>query len=421
VSSETDPDGTTTSYNYNGAGQITSQVVSFGSYSATTEYAYDSYGRQFCTVAPYEYAKGVRCPASPPSSPPTPSSDPYLGATITTFDTDGRVVQLTNPLGGIAYTAYDQAGEQFCSVAPPEAAVGVTCPSSAPSSPPTTGTDPYLGATITTYDGEGRPVQVTNPLGGITLTQYDAAGNVLGTTGESNNATADPNVVTFYTYDADNRVVSTTVDPTGGSLASTTLQAYDPDGNVYCSVSANAYAAGASAYQCPPWQPGWVSSPPSPSSLYSSTPTSAQANNVTTTFYDANSDELQSTDPDVHTSISVFDGDGRTYCSSDPTNVSPWLTSNPFNGPGTGIRPWLCDHDLRSGRAGSLIDRPSRRHDQLHLRSGGTGVHHHGPPRRSHDQLLFLPRHKWFMCLQRARRRRVGRRPVLSHQAGYSR
>ena len=52
VSSETDPDGTTTTYTYNAAGQVTSQVVSFGSYSATTVYAYDADGRQYCAVAP---------------------------------------------------------------------------------------------------------------------------------------------------------------------------------------------------------------------------------------------------------------------------------------------------------------------------------------------------------------------------------
>jgi RHS repeat-associated protein len=337
VSSETGPNATTTTFTYNGAGEVTTQVVSFGSYSATTQYAYDSYGRQFCTVAPYEYAKGVTCPGSSPSSPPTRSDDPYLGATITTYDADGRVVQLTSPLGGINYSAYDQAGELFCTVAPAEAALGVTCPSTAPSTPPTVGDDPYLGATITTYDANGRPVQVTGPLGGITLTSYDPANNVLQTTVESNNATTDPNVVTSNNYDADNRVVSTTVDPGGGSLAATTLQAYDPDGNVYCAVSANAYAAGSSAYQCPPWQPGWVSSPPNPPSLYSSTPTSAQANNVTTIFYDANGDQLQSTDPDVHTSVSTFDGDGRTYCSADPTNVSAWLTAHPSS-----TYPYLC-------------------------------------------------------------------------------
>ena len=37
---------------------------------------------------------------------------------------------------------------------------------------------------------------MTNPLGGVTLSVYDAAGNVTSTAVESNNSTADPDVVT---------------------------------------------------------------------------------------------------------------------------------------------------------------------------------------------------------------------------------
>ena len=110
---------------------------------------------------------------------------------------------------------------------------------------------------------------MTNPLGGITLTTYDPAGNTLTTTVESSSANA-PNVLTTYSYDADNRVDKTVVG--SGSTAATTLQSYDPDGNVFCSVSANAYAKGSSAYQCPQWQVAWITAPPSPTALYSTTP-----------------------------------------------------------------------------------------------------------------------------------------------------
>jgi RHS repeat-associated protein len=339
VSSESDPDGTTTSFSYNSAGEVTEKDVKsggIGGYVATTLYAYDAFGRRFCEVDPLEAAQSVTCPSSPPSTPPTPTSDPYLGATITTYDADGRVVQVTNPLGGITYTAYDEAGEVYCSVAPFEAAVAVTCPS-LPITTPTPGSDSYLGATITSYDADGRVVQVTNPLGGITLTSYDAAGNVAQTTVESGSSSA-PNVVTAYTYDGDNRLASTTVG--SGSTTATTAQSYDPNGNLYCSVSANAYAAGSSSYQCPPWQASWITAPPSPSSLYSSSPTASQANNVTTTFYDANGDELQTTNPDVETSVEVYDPDGRVYCSSDAVNVGGWLAANsggtyPYDCPST--------------------------------------------------------------------------------------
>ncbi len=336
VSSKTDPDGTVTVYTYNGAGEVTSQAATFGSYSATTTYAYDSHGRKYCEVDPYEAAQSVTCPSSPPSSPPTPSSDPYLGTTITTYDSDGRTVQVTNPIGGITYTAFDSAGEPFCAVAPYEAASGVTCPSTAPTSPPTIASDPYLGATITSYDTDGRVAQVTNPLGAITLNSYDAAGNIVQTTVESNNPTSAPNIVTAYTYDADNRVASTTVG-SGSAAPATTLNSYDPNGNTFCSVTADAYAAGSSTYQCPLWQPSWITSPPTPSSLYSTTPTSSQANNVTTSFYNVDGNQLQSTNSDVETSVSVADGDGRTYCTSDPVNVSIWLS-----GHSGGTYPYLC-------------------------------------------------------------------------------
>ncbi|HMK98244.1 MAG TPA: DUF6531 domain-containing protein, partial [Acidimicrobiales bacterium] len=335
VSSVTSPDGTVTGYTYNTAGQVTSQTESFGAYSATTDYAYDAAGDQYCSVAPEEVALGVNCPPSPPSSPPAPgNNDPYPDATITTFDGAGRPVQVTNPLGGVTYTAYDQAGNVYCTCAPVVAASDI-CPSSPPSSPPTVGSDQYLGATITTYDTLGRPVQVTNPLGGITLDQYDADNNLTQTTVESNNSTADPNIVTSYTYDADNRVIFTTVDPGGGPLAATTAQSYDPDGNVYCSVSANAYASG--NYQCPAWQAAWIAGPPNPTSLYSTTPSASEANNVTTSFYDANGNLLQSTNPDVETTVSAYDGDGRSYCSADATNVASWLGANP-----SGSYPYLC-------------------------------------------------------------------------------
>lgn len=335
VATETDPEGNVTNYTYNAAGQVTSQTVTFGSYTATTLNAYDNSGNKYCTVEPYEAANGVTCPAAPPASPPTVGNDPYLGATITTFDADGRVVQTTNPIGGITYTAYDPSGNTFCTVEPYETAKGVACPTTPPS-PPTVGNDHYQGATITSYDAQNRAVQVTNPLGGITLTSYDNAGHVQQTTVESDNPTSDPNVVTAYDYDADGRQTTVTVDP-GSGLAQTTSQSYDPNGNVYCTVSANAYAAGLTAYQCPPWQNTWITAPPNPTSLYSTNPTSAQANNVTTTFHNANGQVIQTTNADVNTTVTAVDADGRTYCDADPTNVATYQAAQP-----SASWPYLC-------------------------------------------------------------------------------
>jgi RHS repeat-associated protein len=327
VSSETDPDGTATSFTYNGAGEVTAKTVTFGSYSATTVDGYDSVGRLYCTIAALAYSQGhTTCQSPAPTSPPTAGIDPWPGQSITIFDSDGRAIDTVNPLGGVTQTGYDQAGEVFCSVSPANYAASKTCP--APGGAWT------AGITVTGFDANSRPIQVTNPLGGVTLKTYDSANNVTQTTVESTNSTAAPNVVTDYSYDGDNRVVSTTVDP-GGSVAATTEQAFDPDGDVYCSVSANAVTA--NDFQCPPWLAGWVTSPPSPTSLYSATPNSNQADQVTTTFYDADGDQVQTTNPDVDTTVTAVDGDGRSYCSSDPANVAVWLAAHP-----SGVYPYGC-------------------------------------------------------------------------------
>lgn len=333
VSSTTDPDGTATNYTYNSAGQVTEQVVSFNSYSATTEYAYDTSGLKYCEVDPDSYAQGVRCPTSPPSP-----VDPPLGVTSTFYNSAGQVIQTTNAIGGTTIYAYDGNGNKYCEVDPNAYAAGVRCPTSPPSGSaiPTPAVDGYLGTTIDTYNALGQLVQETSPIGGITLYSYDSAGNKTQQVVESNDPAVDPSVTTDYSYNADNQVIQTTVDP-GSPLAETTLQSYDPDGNAYCSVSANAYAEGPSAYQCPTWQTSWITSPPSPISLYSATPSSNQANNVTITFSNADGDQLQSTNPDVETTVDAYDGDGRNYCNADATNVANWLSSNT-----SGSYPYLC-------------------------------------------------------------------------------
>jgi RHS repeat-associated protein len=327
----TDPDGNKTTYTYNADGQVLSQVVTFASYSATTLDAYTPDGNQYCEVDPPEAAKGVTCPTSPPTSPPT--GTPGYKATI--YNSDDQVIYTTSPIGGTTQNAYDSEGNEYCTVTSYNYAKGVRCPTSEPTTAPSVGSDPYLGATISTFDADSRIIQVTNPIGGITLTQFDGAGNKTQTTVESNGSTQSPNVVTTYGYNADDEVDQTTVD-SGSASAQKTQQFYDPNGNVYCSVSANATASG--KYQCPQWQSPWIAFPPNPQSEYSSSPSSTQANNVTLNFYNANGKTVQSTNPDDATTISVFDYDGRPYCTEDATNLTAWLNANdgenyPYNCP----------------------------------------------------------------------------------------
>jgi RHS repeat-associated protein len=330
----TSPDGTVTANTYDATGRLTEQVTSFGAYSATSITGYDSLGRRYCTIAPLAYSQGhTACPTPSSTVAPTNStSDPWPGLSITIYDADNRPIYAVNPLGGVTETAYDASGRVFCSVSPSDYGADVNsgsaafCPSNPPSSPATSSSDPDLGMTITTYDPAGRAVQVTNPLGGITLTSYDLAGNVAQTTVISN---ASPTEITTYTHNGDDQVTST------WNGAGTSEQSYDPDGNAYCSVSADAAAGG--GYQCPPWQTAWIASPPSPSSLYAAHPSSAQANNVTTSFDNAAGDQVQTTNPDVGTTVTTYDADGRSSCSAGASNVAAWLTAHP-----AATYPYLC-------------------------------------------------------------------------------
>jgi RHS repeat-associated protein len=624
VTSSTDPQGDVTGTTLDSAGRPVTVVQSFGSYSATTVTAYDAAGRAFCTIGALAYSQGdTTCPSSEPTSPPTAGSDPWPGDQITIFNGDGQPLDQVNALGGVTQTAYNSAGQPYCSVSAIDYAAGTTCPTSPLTSAPT-GT--ATGYTTTIYDAEGRTASVTDPIGDTTTSTYDPAGNLISSGYTPASTTHDPVQVTDYQFDADDQQIasctnadgaaldapgtcgqatvesiscgSTTscvgiddnadamvlsgttwgipipigaeqtaghvpsaiscptssfciavdksgdalsyngsswasslttvdtqaltsvscasatfclaldgagnvsvfngtswstpsnpdsagtidalscpsatfcmaVDPSGNYLTyngtswsaptnegdafvgvscssatfcgaisnngsafidssgtwtsqfygqafvalacvastcqfatndghvdtysggtwggssvdngvaftsiacasstmceasdaeasilgyngtnwtatpgldepassadTTTLSSYDPDGDVYCAVSANAYAKGPKTYQCPTWQAGWIASPPRPDSLYSTTPSASEANQVTTTFDDANGNQVQSTNPDVETTLTVLDADGRTYCSADATNVASWLSAH-----SSGTYPYLC-------------------------------------------------------------------------------
>jgi hypothetical protein len=65
---------------------------------------------------------------------------------------------------------------------------------------------------------------------------------------------------------------------------------------VFCSVPPKAYSTG--AYQCPVWEAAWAASPPALGSLYSTTPTSTQADGATMSFHDPDGEFVQQSNPD---------------------------------------------------------------------------------------------------------------------------
>jgi RHS repeat-associated protein len=249
-------------------------------------------------------------------------TDYWPGDKITIADANNRTLFAVSPIGGVTQELYDGTGSEYCSVSAQAYSNGVRCPSTEPTTPPTATSDPYLGGTITSYNAAGQVSQVTNPLGGITLSTYDGDGNLSTQTVESSSSSGAPSVQTNYYYDADDQVTEKVVGY-GSSSPLTTLDFYDPDANIYCSVSAKAYAAG--GYACPSWQASWATSTPPVSTLY----TTDGAALVTTSIYDADGELVQQSNPDEATTISVYNAGGSVVCAEDAADMAVTLAANP--------------------------------------------------------------------------------------------
>jgi len=134
---KTDPQGDITTTTLDSAGRAINQTEAFNSYSATTVTAYDSAGRAFCTISPLAYSQGhTTCPSAEPTSAPTAGSDPWPGDQITIFNANGQPLYQVSPIGGVTETAYNGAGQVYCTVTANDYANGVTCPTSPPTSAP---------------------------------------------------------------------------------------------------------------------------------------------------------------------------------------------------------------------------------------------------------------------------------------------
>jgi RHS repeat-associated protein len=224
----TSPSGTVTCYTYDSDGRVTEEVQVFGTDVETTLHAYNQQGLLYCTISPLSFAEGhTSCP-SPPSSPPTPGSstrnDASLqGYSLTIYDNDNRPIYQINPLGGVTQTAYNQAGEIYCTVSAWDysyfnSGAGVACPSTPPSSPPT---GDATGYTTNIYNTLGQETSTTDPIGDTTTKTYDSAGNVTSTTTIPTSTTNDPSVTTYSAYDADDHQVATCTNPTVNSVNGT--------------------------------------------------------------------------------------------------------------------------------------------------------------------------------------------------------
>jgi RHS repeat-associated protein len=245
LSSATDPLNQTTSFDYDALGRQTEVIqptiydtLTAGYVNPTTVTAYDGDSNVLSTTDPngnttsYEYDD-----LSDMIQVTQPSPDGIAAQPVTYFAYDdlGDELSMTDPMSRETTYEYNALGQQVLET-DPSPGVGQT-------SPATTTTYDALGNVITqadalgdtttnAYDGFGQLSSQTDPDGNVTSFSYDADNNQLSETDADGNTTA-------YAYDALNRLSSQSeivaLYLSGGTpvtTTATTAYGYDADGNL---------------------------------------------------------------------------------------------------------------------------------------------------------------------------------------------
>jgi YD repeat-containing protein len=383
IASATDSSGRSVMFSYDSSGDLTDLIDAAGMH---WQFTYDSSHQMLTMREPDEFGNT--------SSP---------AAVVTnTYDSDGRVVSQSDPLGLV--TTYDYTSIPGSTViTDPDGNVtvetyidgelrsltkGYGTPVAATwdysYDPATLGVtrvvDPNDNVTTNTYDANGNLLTTTEPLGNTTsytynsfdevLTEttplvetstntYDANGNLLTTTNPLGNTTTDAygdpshpgdltsvtdpdGRVTAYTYDADGDLASTSVSPSSGT-SDTTTYAHNVDGELTCMVLPGEVAEGIT---CPP-----AGSP--------------RVSGTTTYTYDADGDLTSVTDPNGHETTYTFDDNGNTTQVTNPDgDVSATAydadnrvltTTTGANGPTPSTTSYAYDVAPGSGACSSLV------------------------------------------------------------------
>jgi RHS repeat-associated protein len=229
---------------------VTSQTLAYGTPDAfTTSYSYDSDGRLLNVTAPgnetthYGYDALGRVAAVVAAW-----GTPIAATTTTNYDNLGEVTSVTAPGGAVSRYGYDVLGRSVSATA----AYGTS----------------LARTTTTAYDTLGRTIAVTDPANKTTTTAYDDIARTVAVT--------DPLNETWTTaYDAAGRPTTNT-DPLGKS----TITAYDLLGRV--------------------------------------TSVTDQLSHATTYKYNVNGDRDTVTDPNTNLTETAYDQFGRTIQVVDP-------------------------------------------------------------------------------------------------------
>jgi RHS repeat-associated protein len=289
----TDPNGLVTAYSYDAIGRRTSMTVTSSAYpgGVTTTYTYDPLGRLLTQTGPgvpnavtsVTHTARTTYTYDPDGNVLTAAISDTTGGDATrtttrTYNGNGELATLTDPAGAVASYTYDAAGN-IATVTDP---VGNTYAYSyTPTSQVATKTlenwignpfSPSPAANLVldsySYDPGGRLASVTDSMGRTTSYTYyldNLLATVTATGARLNGSTSPADVVlhaytydgagnltqdaaggglstTNQTWDAGNRVTSTTLDPAG--LDRVTSYTYDADSNLTSVVRSGAGSAG---------------------------------------------------------------------------------------------------------------------------------------------------------------------------------
>src|SRR5207248_3053776 len=210
VTAETDPAGTTTGFGYDLHGQLVTVTgaarttwvngTSTANVSPVTTFGYDTFddatkvrdAAGAVTTVGYDPMGRTSAVTRPAYTPPggtavTPSSSAV-------YDTQGRLTQVTDPLGRTTQLGYDLYGNAISVTAPDPDGAG---PKTAP-------------VTTTTYDRDGEPLRVTGPTGGQSSITYDNLGRASTTSVSDRDTGQTVFFTTSYGYDAAGNLSSVT-------------------------------------------------------------------------------------------------------------------------------------------------------------------------------------------------------------------
>lgn len=214
---------------YDGESQLLKKTVDVGGLGIELYTEYDTFGRVVRSVDANGNQRSQtydRLGRVLTQTQPSGMGRETLAVATTSYDAFGRVLSQTDSLGHTSTYSYDDAARSVTMVTPESITVTTTLNRFGQTSSVLDGRG---NVTSYEYDDNGNLVRTDRPVGSTTgvydernrlIEAYDANGNLVG-----------------YAYDAANRVLTRTVDPSG--LASTTQYVYDAKGQQISVIDAN--------------------------------------------------------------------------------------------------------------------------------------------------------------------------------------